>query len=309
MKIIRPPVKYHGGKYYLCRWITQQFPVHDVYVEPFGGAASVLLNKPRAKKEVYNDSEYSIYNLMLMLRDESERLLSLLKTVKYEKENYERMRGIYKSSEFDELDPLQQAVITYSVRRMSRGGLCGTFCWSSRIYGDGVPGELHGWLTSLEQLPDVAERLQGVEILNEDATNLLKNFDSPTTLYYLDPPYPKKTRVFQNAYRKEMNEEDHRRLAESANGLSGTVAISSYPSVLYEELFGAWRRLEKPIVNHSSQEKKKETKTEVLWIKSTCQTDEAQFAPDVCVQHPSEPSSCHLEEPHSVPPGPSIEVV
>lgn len=266
-KLIRPPVKYHGGKYYLCRWIIEQFPEHKIYVEPFGGAASVLLNKPRAKQEVYNDLEYSIYNLMRVLRDEPDQILARLKQVKYEQDEYLKMREVYKSEDFDLLDPLEQAVITYSVRRMSRGGLCGTFCWSSRIYGDGVPGEVHGWLTSLDQLPLIVERLQGVTIENLDAAEVMRSHDSPTTLHYLDPPYPKTTRVFKNAYKEEMTIEEHRQIAQTARSLQGTVIISSYPSKLYDELFEGWERLEKPIVNHSSQEKKKETKTEVLWVK------------------------------------------
>lgn len=267
MNIIRPPVKYHGGKYYLCRWIIEQFPEHDVYVEPFGGAASVLLNKSRCSKEVYNDLEYSMFNLMRVIRDKQDHLLNRLRGIKYELNEYLKMREAYKSEEFDNLDSLEQAAITYSVRRMSRGGLCGTFCWSSRIYGDGIPGEVHGWLTSLDQLPIISERLQGIDIQNKNANELMSEYDSPKTLFYLDPPYPKSTRVFKNAYRKEMTIEEHRKLADTARSMQGAVVISSYPSLLYDELYDGWNCVKKPVVNHSSQEKKKEVKTEVLWIK------------------------------------------
>ena len=53
----------------MAPWIISHFPAHDTYVEPYGGAASVLLAKPRCRAEVYNDLDHRIVNVFRVVRN------------------------------------------------------------------------------------------------------------------------------------------------------------------------------------------------------------------------------------------------
>lgn len=79
----------------MADWIISQFPQHKIYVEAFGGAASVLLKKPRARGEIYNDLDGEVVNLFRMLRQFPEELLRLIELSPSAREDFEEafLRG------------------------------------------------------------------------------------------------------------------------------------------------------------------------------------------------------------------------
>ena len=68
-----PLLRYYGGKWRLAPWIISHFPPHDIYVEPFCGAASVLLRKPRSKHELLFDSSREIICLLQAVKNRDSR--------------------------------------------------------------------------------------------------------------------------------------------------------------------------------------------------------------------------------------------
>lgn len=266
-KKLRPPIKIHGGKYYLSKWILEHFPSgHEElkYCEPFCGGASVFLNKVRSQEEVISDIDSGVIIIFKALRDEPEEFISRLKRTKYQETTFKKAQKQLEESNEDYID---QAVYEYIVRRMSRGGMKQAFAWSDRLRG-GQPGDVNAWETMVEQLPLVSERLKDVSILNESFDSVFKVWDEEDTLTYLDPPYLPSTRSegSQSVYQHEMSIDDHVNLLNLIKCARGKVIISGYSSPLYRTHLKSWRTKKRDIANHSGQGKNKQRRVESIWM-------------------------------------------
>lgn len=265
MKHIRPLVKYHGGKGRLHQWVISHFPPHKTFVEPFGGAASVLLNKSPVAVEVYNELEFDMFNLMHIVKSDFDNFSTQVAAFEYSKPTFLAQKELWLNGKFN--SNLDRAVCFYAVKRMSRGGLCQRFSWSNRIYSTG-PAEEHCWKSSLINLKPIRDRLSNVILRNEDAFSILSEYlNNEECLLYLDPPYLTSTRVYKKAYDHEFNIKDHEHLAKLILPAKAKIILSGYPSEPYAGWFADWYVYEKDVANHSSQYngKAKVRKQEVLW--------------------------------------------
>ena len=127
-------------------------------------------------------------------------------------------------------------------------------------------GNVSEWLSAVEGLPAVHERLRRVVVENMPALDLIRREDGPATLFYCDPPYLHSTRTAQKAYGAfEMTEEQHRELLDVLRQCKGKVMLSGYPSPLYDETLADWTRHTFDLPNQASGAKVKDRETEVLW--------------------------------------------
>ncbi|WP_407410784.1 DNA adenine methylase [Acinetobacter sp.] len=260
-----PLIRYHGAKFRIAHWIISQMPNHVCYTEAFGGAAGVLLQKPRSYAEVYNDLDGDIVNLFRVIRDSSSRdkLIEQLVLTPYAREEFE---NAWKSTT-DDIERARRLIIRAQMGFGSAGatkGITGFRIDTKRQYGTAQSL----WATYPEQLAMIGQRLSGVLIENRPAIQILKDHDAETTLHYVDPPYVHDTRYAGaktgRVYRHEMNDDQHTELLETLLGLKGMVMLSGYQSDLYDDVLTGWKKVE--IKARISSGRGTDTRTECLWM-------------------------------------------
>lgn len=261
--VLRPLVKWHGGKRYLARRIIQRFPPHRVYLEPFGGGASVLLNKEPVEVETYNDLDLRITRLFRVLRDHGKEFVENVQLIPYSQVEFEKA-ATYPEGATD----LECAVCDFIRWRQSFGGKGQSWSFTTGRARGGMAGDVNAWWTAIEMLPEIIDRLRRVQIICQPACEAIPRFDHAEGLIYCDPPYVHDTRSkgATNVYGVEMTDEDHRELAAVLSQCKAKVVLSGYPSRLYGELYSDWRRAEFEIANHASGAKQKTRETECLWM-------------------------------------------
>ena len=240
----------------LAPWVIHHMPAHRVYVEPFGGAASVLMRKPRSYAEVYNDLDGEVVNLFRVLRsDQAERLADLLRMTPFASEEFSIS---YENSE----DPVERArrTIVKSFMWFGSNAIHRRSGFRSNSNRSGTT-PARDWVNYPEQLMAAIDRLRGVVILNRDAREVMAAHDGPETLHYVDPPYLPETRDGGADYAHEMTEAQHIELLDFLRGLRGRVIVSGYPSEIYDSALHGWRREQRAALADGARKR-----TEVLWM-------------------------------------------
>lgn len=264
-----PVLRYHGGKFRLSPWLYGFFPKHEIYVEPFGGAASVLLRKPRSHGEVYNDLDQDIFNLFQVLRDEmaATRLRELCELTPYSRDEFQLA---YMHTD----DPIERARRTIVRSAMgfgsgaATGHKTGFRCEARRKHATSADV----WVRYPPVLSWVSKRLRGVNIENRPAGQCIASHDTDRTLFYVDPPYMMETRSIGSSghvYRHEMTEQQHQELLQQLLSVKGMVALSGYASDLYSDMLTGWRCETKQA--RISAGVGTGIKTECLWLNPQCQ--------------------------------------
>lgn len=265
LPITRPVLRWMGGKYKLAPWVVSHFPKHQVYAELFGGAGSVLMRKPPVFNEIYNDLDGELVNLFRVLRgNAAPELIRLLTLTPYSEAEF---KDAFEPCS----DPVEQArrLVVRSHMGHGTGGARIDRRTGFRMDGlscrTNVAGE---WDSYPEALAAVVQRLRRVTIVQRPAIKLLRRFDHPRALIYLDPPYVPETRSAKvkdgegyHTYAFDMGLADHREMLEALTASRAMIVLSGYSTDLYDAALTGWTKRTKDALAHRDSKR-----TECLWI-------------------------------------------
>jgi len=255
---------WYGGKFSHLEWLLPLLPKCHHFCEPFAGSAAILINREPSPVETYNDLDGEVCNFFRILRNHKDRLVELIGLTPFSREEFKIACDLDPA-----IDDIERARRFYIRARQVRTGLAqrasvGRWANCKETSRAGMSGVVSRWLGGVDALPEIAERLLRVQIENRPAIDVIRLYDSKTTLFYCDPPYIHTTRGDSQAYGNEMTDEQHIELAGVLNSATGMVAISNYDCELMTRLYPTpkWRKhIGEDRTIHSTKDKR----VEILW--------------------------------------------
>lgn len=167
---MKSPIKYYGGKSYMTNIIINHFPKeYDIYVEGFGGGASVLFQKDKTALEVYNDLGENVYSLFKVLSDK-EMFLKLKERMDLAVYSAQ-LREEYKKDLKTNLSLEDRAYKFLYVNRSSFNGVGGFS--TTMIVRRNMSKSTSDFLAMIDKLPEIHNRLSSVIIEHRDIFDLL----------------------------------------------------------------------------------------------------------------------------------------
>lgn len=256
----RPLPRQRGGVSLNPQDIIRNFPSrHRAYVEPFGGASSLLLHKPRSAAEVYNDTDRDVINLFQVMRDPL-KLVRLIESVRWTP----LARDEFLEAAQDADDPIEQA------RRMLLRSWAALGCsranrWAGAT-GRSAAGSRWallsaGWTRVPEALRHIGARLSGVVIESRDPCQVIVDYDSPQTLFYVAAPACGPACCARRHKSGGVAQAEDLALAKILNEVRGHVVLRGRDSESYRDLYPGWQRVR---LSRGAMDSRQHA--EVLWL-------------------------------------------
>ena len=245
------PFSWVGSK---CRLRGRIYPIfatipRALYVEPFGGSGAVFFGKS-PENSVYNDCNRLLTNFFKVIRSAANRrMIQDLVEITPTSEIYfyefrdlclQYMRGEDCAETLAALNlsdyPADVAVafaFFYLQNNCFGGKCCGAFGSSLALDTPAdrfLPRSYHANAT---RLASFADKLRLTQIVCEDWRDVLRDYDAPTTFFYIDPPYETPS---SKTYKTDWTSDDTRDLVAACLELKASFVLSCYDGDIYAPL-------------------------------------------------------------------------
>lgn len=217
-----------GGKRLLRKQIIPMIPA-DIkgYIEPFGGAAWILLAKDKwANLEVYNDLDGELTNLFRIVKYHIDALVLEMAFLISSRTFFDQMKA---NQGFTDIQ--KAARFLYLIKR-SFGGMGRNYGYA--VYRGGAGFTSHRNILLLAET--LHERLDKVIIENKDFSDIIRIYDYKDNFFYIDPPYFKGSNLYERTPKF-----DHLRLAEILPKIKGRWLLSIDDRKEAYDLFGGFK--------------------------------------------------------------------
>ena len=238
-----PPIAWMGGKRSILQEILIRFPLQfERYIEVFGGSGVVLFGKQPNAFEVWNDYNSDLYNFYCCVRDKHFELLQELKLLPLcSRAEFRQLKkflseGVLETSieseqsiarqHFPEADAAELCDILAARCRLGDVHRAAAFFKLNRMsYGAGMtsfssqPMNLNRFYG---QVIAAHYRLEDVLLENKDFESIIKQYNRPSSFFYLDPPYVEAESCYEVAFSRA----DHYRLFQALCKVDGKWLLS-----------------------------------------------------------------------------------
>ena len=244
-------ISYIGGKARISKWIVPFIPTNiETYVEGFSGMFWVffkmdLKKYPNLKTVVYNDYNRLNSNLFKCAKH-YDRLLEELGRYPCQQLGVEdtppEYKQMFKSFQREIFSPDYQlngdedfvtaAKYVYVLSQVFSGSKPETSNYTD--YKGKYRCKVLIFMDKLRH-PEYREHFDKITFVeNLDFQKVIEKYDSPTTYFYMDPPYWKTEDYYSN---HDFDVDDHKRLADTLNSIQGKFGLSYYEFPQLHEWF------------------------------------------------------------------------
>lgn len=208
---MKSPIKWMGGKHLLRDTIVDCMPIHDCYVEVFGGALWVYFHKTPSTIEVVNDVSSELVNFYRTVKFHLDCFVKEAESPLYSREIYEIFR---KCDETHYTEIQRAAMFFYQINIAFGGKWNGVF----GVHKSSKPGDS---VRDMNIIRDVSERFRDTYIEHLSFDSLIPKWDAEDSFFFCDPPY-----IETSGYRDAFGYTEHTKLSKTLRDIEGKFLVT-----------------------------------------------------------------------------------